>query len=117
MADGVPPATAIAETAAAIRAVANECVSLNCLMLTPRALYAYAYHDPDSEVVRRRGAEFFDLHYRIEPGRVMIASVGWPRPRDRWALLPQRGTMEIRRADLTVIWHPQDRAKASPSAG
>lgn len=117
MADGMPPAKAIAETAATIRALAAECVSLNCLMLTPQALYAYAYHDPESEVMRRRGAGFFDLHYRIEPGRVMVASAGWPRPSDRWSLLPQCGTMEIRRADLTVIWHPQERAEAGPPVG
>jgi predicted glutamine amidotransferase len=99
------PAKAISTAAAGIRARATKCVSLNCLFLTPSALYAYADHDPNSEVIQRRGPRFFDLSYRVEPGQIVVASEGWPQPADQWIRLPERQVLEIRRHDLRVIIH------------
>lgn len=103
--NGMAPATAISVAAADIRAKATKCVSLNCLFLTPRALYAYADHDPGSEVIRRRGPRYFDLRYRVEPGRIVVASEGWPQPVDRWLPLPGRRVLEIPRQDPRIILH------------
>jgi predicted glutamine amidotransferase len=101
----VAPARAISMAAAAIRARATKCVSLNCLFLTPSALYAYADHDPNSDVIQRRGPRFFDLSYRVEPGRIVVASEGWPQPADHWIRLPERQVLEIPRHDLRIILH------------
>jgi predicted glutamine amidotransferase len=99
--DHEPPA-AIAAAAAEIAGQA-EFSSLNCLLLTEQALYAYTQHDPDSPVSRRRGADFFDLRYRVEPGRVLVGSTGWPQ--DGWQVLPQRHVLEIERKSLRVAVH------------
>jgi predicted glutamine amidotransferase len=101
---GASPAAAIADTAHDIRILAAEWTSLNCLVLTPRALLAYADHDPQSEVSRRRGPEFFDLRYRMETGRVMVASTGWAQPADSWHRLLRRHVLEVQR-DLRIILH------------
>jgi predicted glutamine amidotransferase len=103
--DGTAPAVALAGAAADIRALAAEWVSLNCLLITPQAIYAYADHDPDSEVIERRGPGFFDLSYLVEPGRIVIASTGWPQPSERWTRLPERRVLEVTRHDLHVTVH------------
>jgi predicted glutamine amidotransferase len=103
--NGMAPATAISVAAAEIRARATKWVSLNCLFLTPRALYAYADHDPGSEVSRRRGPRFFDLRCRVEQDRIVVASEGWPQPADRWLPLPERRVVEIPRHDPQIILH------------
>lgn len=103
--DGAAPAVAIAGAAADIRALAAEWVSLNCLLVTPQTIYAYADHDPDSEVIGRRGPDFFDLSYLVEPGRVVIASEGWPHPTERWTRLPERKVLEVNRHDLIITVH------------
>jgi predicted glutamine amidotransferase len=105
--DGVEPAKAITWAAATIRAVTSTWVSLNCLYLTADALYAYADHDPESEVIGRRGPTFFDLGFRAEPDRVIVASRGSARPVDRWQTLPARRVMEIRRRDVPRILHEE----------
>ncbi|GAB3240159.1 class II glutamine amidotransferase [Kineosporia babensis] len=86
---GATAAAAIASTAAAIRERAEAAISLNCLMLTPEGIFSYAEHDPDSEVIGRRGAGFFGLSYRREPDRTIVASQGWPQPAPRWQTLPE----------------------------
>ncbi len=97
------PVDAIARTAADIRARAAF-GSLNCLLLTEDALYAYAEEDPESEVSRRRGPEFFQMHYLIETSKVMVASQGIPAD-NRWQRLPYGRVLQIRRSDLRVSTH------------
>ncbi|WP_254205747.1 class II glutamine amidotransferase [Nocardia alni] len=96
------PVDAIARTAADIRARASF-GSLNCLLLTEDALYAYAEEDPESEVSRRRGPQFFRMHYRVGPSAAMVASQGIPT--DGWQLLPYGRVLQIRRGDLRVSIH------------
>ncbi|GAA4620282.1 class II glutamine amidotransferase [Actinoallomurus vinaceus] len=105
------PVSAIAAAAADIRSRA-EFASLNCLLLTKEALYAYTEEDPSSEVSQRRGPEFFRIRYLIEPGRVVVASTGFadstPASSDRsirWDVLPHRHVLEIRRSNLRVSVH------------
>ena len=103
---GTEPAAAIAAAAADIRALATGWASTDCLLLTSDALYAYADHSVDSEVIRRRGPDYFDLRTMSEPGRSVVASVGWPQPADRWRRLPDRQVLEIGR-DLTLTVHDE----------
>ncbi|MCX4745725.1 class II glutamine amidotransferase [Kitasatospora sp. NBC_01287] len=100
------PVDALARAAADIRAHAGF-ASLNCLLLTPQALYAYADEDPDSEVSRRRGPDFFRLRYQADAERAVVASSGiGPQPEQAgWSVLPYRQVLEIRRADLRVSTH------------
>jgi predicted glutamine amidotransferase len=115
------PSAAIAIAAADIRNRA-EFASLNCLLLTKEALYAYAEEDPSSEVSRRRGPDFFNIRYLVDPGRVVVASTGFagstPGPSGRtieWDVLPYRHVLEIRRDDLRVSVHRFPEKKLSES--
>jgi predicted glutamine amidotransferase len=101
---GTTPAGAIAAAAAGIRARADHWESANCLLLTPRALHAYADHNADSRILTRRSPDFFDLHYLAEPDRVIVASTGWARSADRWHRLPDRQVLEIG-LDLSLTLH------------
>lgn len=100
------PATAISLAAEHIRVRATEFASLNCLLLTEHALYAYSEQDPDSEVSRRRGPDFFRLRYHVTDERVVVGSTGMPNVQDAWDELPERHVLEIRRGDLRVAVHP-----------
>jgi predicted glutamine amidotransferase len=103
---GTGPAAAIAAAATDIRALATGWVSTNCLLLTPDALYAYADHSADSEVIGRRGPDFFDLRTLTEPGRLVVASTGWRQAPDRWHHLPDQQVFEIG-GDLTLTVHDE----------
>ncbi|GAB2700215.1 class II glutamine amidotransferase [Kitasatospora kifunensis] len=99
------PVDALALAAADIRERA-QFASLNCLLLTQDALYAYSEENPDSEVSRRRGPDFFRLRYQARAGRVVVASSGiGAQDGDGWSLLPYRQVLEIRRSDLRVSTH------------
>lgn len=99
------PIDALALAAADIRERA-EFGSLNCLLLTEDALYAYADEDPESEVRRRRGPEFFRMGYQVSPDRVIIASSGIAAPDAvGWRELAYRHVLEVRRSDLRVSTH------------
>jgi predicted glutamine amidotransferase len=98
------PATALALAAADIRDRAGI-VGLNCLMLTPEALYAYVEYNPEAEVFQRREPDYLSLHYRVEPDHFVVASTGWPQPEPAWTLLPEREVLEIRRGSLRVTRH------------
>ncbi|MCA1192995.1 MULTISPECIES: class II glutamine amidotransferase [unclassified Saccharopolyspora] len=104
------PATAISLAAARIRARATEFASLNCLLLTEEALYAYSEEDPRSEVSKRRGPDFFRLRYHATADRVVVGSSGLPTAEAEWSLLPYRQVLEIHRSDLRVTIHPADPA-------
>ncbi|MFJ2095459.1 class II glutamine amidotransferase [Streptomyces sp. NPDC087901] len=103
--EGLEPPKAILATAADIGALATRFASLNCLLLTPAALYAYTAHDPYSDVIRRRGKDFFALNYRRSSDSIIIASTGWPQPAPLWSRLPEGQVLEIRRDDLSTVMH------------
>jgi predicted glutamine amidotransferase len=106
---GIPPTAAITAAAADIRILAAGWESANCLFLTPRALYVYADHSTDSEVIKRRGPGFFDMRCLTEPHRVVVASTGWPQPPDRWQRLHERRVLEVG-LDLTLTLHNEHAA-------
>ncbi|MFF0717484.1 class II glutamine amidotransferase [Micromonospora sp. NPDC003816] len=99
------PVTALSSAAAEVRRHATRYSGLNCLLLTEQSLFAYADHDPDSAVSRRRGPGFFPLNYLVEPDRVVVASTGWDQPTPPWHQLDQRHVLEVRRSDLRVSRH------------
>ncbi|MFI9275190.1 class II glutamine amidotransferase [Kitasatospora sp. NPDC052896] len=99
------PVDALALAAADIRGRARF-ASLNCLLLTQHALYAYSEENPDSEVSRRRGPDFFRLRYQARPDRVVVASSGiGPQHEEGWSVLPYHHVLEIHRSDLRVSTH------------
>jgi predicted glutamine amidotransferase len=110
--EGAVPAAAIANTAADIRALTTEWESLNCLLLSRRALYAYADPNPRSKVLERRGPGFFDLEYQAEPDRLVVASTGWTRPTGNWQQLPDRQVLEVQR-NLRMTIYPESFGKAN----
>ncbi|MEU3186712.1 class II glutamine amidotransferase [Streptomyces sp. NPDC006923] len=97
MNDGLSPAKALIQTADDLRSLTTGFASLNCLLLTPTALLAYTEHDAGSEVIQRRGAGYFGLHYRQHGNRTVVASTGWPHPEPEWTTLPERHVLEIAR--------------------
>jgi predicted glutamine amidotransferase len=99
------PVTALSSAAAEVRQRAERYSGLNCLLLTPESLFAFADHDPDSAVSQRRGPGYFPLNYLVEQDRVVVASTGWEQPTPRWTRLDQRHVLEVRRADLRVSRH------------
>lgn len=94
---GAGPDKAIVQAAADIRYQSERYASLNCLLLTPDALIAYADHDPQSAVIRRRGEDFFALRHRTYRGRTIVASQGWPQPEPTWTRLPERAVLSVPR--------------------
>jgi predicted glutamine amidotransferase len=105
LAAGAEPAEALISAAATIRASAKSFESLNSMLLTTDSLYTFADHNPESEVLGRRGPDFFDLRYRVDQHRVLIGSTGWPRAARRWRRLEPRQVLRIDRRDLRVTVH------------
>lgn len=104
--DGLHPVKALMQAADDIRCAAGRFASLNCLLLTPGALYAYTEHDPHSEVIGRRGSGYFGLHHRTtEDGRAVVASTGWPQPSPEWAPLPERHVLQLTPGTLDLTVH------------
>jgi len=100
IAKGEDPAVAIAHAAELVRTKADWYASLNCLLLTSEALFAYVDYNPRSEVLARRGPTFFDLHYLVEKGRVLVGSTGWRQ--SGWTRLEERHVLRIDRRDLRI---------------
>jgi predicted glutamine amidotransferase len=95
--DGATPAEALRETVAEITA-SGTFTSLNCLLLTPDALYAVSRFDPAAPL-KDEEADYFSLRYRVAPDAVVIASTGWGRDWQELAngelMAVQRGTLEV----------------------
>ncbi len=72
---GATPEEALRTTADAIAATAGF-TSLNCLLLTPEALYAFCRIDPHGPI-EDDDPEYYTLRYRVSPDAVVVASSGW----------------------------------------
>jgi predicted glutamine amidotransferase len=72
---GATPEEALRTTADAIAATATF-TSLNCLLLTPEALYAFCRINP-SGPMEDDDPEYYTLRYRVADGAVVVASSGW----------------------------------------
>jgi predicted glutamine amidotransferase len=102
---------AIGETAAHIDSRFSAS-SLNALFLTPDALYALCWYDPEripAGAAAQQGYQgpperYFDLAYHYGPGAVVVASSGWSQ--DGWTPLPNRHLLRVDRATLGCTVHP-----------
>jgi predicted glutamine amidotransferase len=95
------PHLALAGAAARIDAVA-EIESLNALLLTPDALFAYARYEPSVVLARGGDADSYGMAYRTDTTpdgawRVVVASNGWEQPSPAWRPLPNGSVLEVRR--------------------
>jgi predicted glutamine amidotransferase len=80
--------------------------SLNCLVLTPDALYALCCYD--ESVLAANGStdvSSYHLRYRVEEDRVMVASSGWDQPAPGWRQIANGEVLEIRRSSLQTLVH------------
>lgn len=98
------PVAALLETASRLRRAATI-TSLNCLLLDSSALYALSASDLSSDLLRRRGADYFNLGYTVGEDVVTVASTGWPRSPAQWRELPQNHVLEVRRGTLEATVH------------
>jgi predicted glutamine amidotransferase len=69
--------------------------SLNCLLMTPDALYATSRFDPEHD----EEPDYFNLRYRITDDAVVVASTGWGRG---WQPLANGELLVVRRETLEV---------------
>ncbi|MFI5753044.1 class II glutamine amidotransferase [Streptomyces sp. NPDC051644] len=102
--DGMDPVKALIQTAADVKSRAAGYASLNCALLTPSSLFVYAEHDPHSEVIGRRGPDFFDLCYRQDDFKVVVASTGWTQT-EGWEPIPSGHVLEVPRGGGAVRIH------------
>jgi predicted glutamine amidotransferase len=80
--------------------------SLNCLVLTPEALYAMCCYD--ESVIRMNGRSdvaSYELRYKSEKDRVTVASSGVDQPAPQWRQLHNGEVLEVRRKDLRTTVH------------
>ncbi|MBT0772300.1 class II glutamine amidotransferase [Kineosporia sp. J2-2] len=102
---GATPEEAIARTTTAIREGAEMIISLNSMMLTPTGLFTYSEHDPESEVIGRRGKGYFGLSYHRSETKTLVASEGWPQPQPQWQPLPEQRVAEFTTGSLAPQIH------------
>jgi predicted glutamine amidotransferase len=93
--DGVAPEHAL-RTAADDIATVSGFTSLNCLLLTPQALYAHRRVDPAGPV-EDDDPDYYALRYRMSDGAVVVASSGWGTG---WSELGEGDVLVVRRGTL-----------------
>ncbi len=101
---GATPEEALRTTADAIAASATF-TSLNCLLLTPEALYAFCRVNPDGPI-EDDDPEYYRLRYRVTPDAVVVASsgwgAGWQDMADGDLLVVERRSLELSVQELAV---------------
>jgi predicted glutamine amidotransferase len=102
-----PPHLALRDAAAAISGVA-QVESLNALLLTPDALYAYARYEPQVVAARGGDAQSYGMAYRVDhtaggAWRVVVASNGWEQPSPAWRPLPNGSVLEATRGGVVRV--------------
>jgi predicted glutamine amidotransferase len=105
------PVSALTRAAAMISERA-EVVSLNALMLTNQALYAFCYYHQPAEPDLAAGPAGYELRFRVSAAGVVVASSGWEQPSPAWELLASGRILEVRRHDLCVSVHRPAKALA-----
>lgn len=80
-----------------VAALAAGARSLNCMLLTPRALYAVSSHDPDTD----EGPDYYPILYRRTPDAVVVSSTGWAAGAG-WSPLGNGRMLVVDRASLTT---------------
>jgi predicted glutamine amidotransferase len=101
----VGPVEALQSTARRIAAAADELVSLNALVLTQQALYAFAFWDATAPPSIESGTASYELMFRVAPDAVTVASDGWEPPGPQWERIYNGMVLEVSREDLRVTVH------------
>jgi predicted glutamine amidotransferase len=98
------PVDALARAAERITAVADV-HSLNSLLLTHEAMYAFTWYDED--VLRREKQDIDSYILRFRPSRedVIVASSGWEQASPRWEVLANGTILAVSRGDLRTTVH------------
>lgn len=86
-------------TAATLELSGRVPESLNCLLTTPDALVAFAAHDP-AQAPADQPPEVYDLRYRVEEGRVLVSSTGYPQ--EGFATLGPGEALVVERGSLAT---------------
>ncbi len=94
---GMSPEEALAD---AVADIARTCrfSCLNCVLLTPEALYAVNHYDPRT---LDHPEEYYHLSYRVSPDAVVVASSGWPQ--DGWTPMANGEMLAVRRHTLEMV--------------
>lgn len=98
MREGLTPQQAMAKSLGRIRRDFPH-TALNCLLLTPEALHAACLYNPSSEIIDEI-PDYYDLHYRVSPDSVAVASTGWDA--DQWLLLQNGKVLTVPHSSLAV---------------
>jgi predicted glutamine amidotransferase len=98
------PVLALARAAARIVAVA-EVLSLNTLLLTHQAVYAFAYYDEEVITAHDEEVASYALRFRRGPDKVVVASSGWVQSTPVWETMGNGDILEVRRGTLETILH------------
>jgi predicted glutamine amidotransferase len=77
--------------------------ALNCLLLTPDALYGYSQWEP-SKLQPDSGPDAYVLRLSERPDSVVVTSTQWAV--DEAVELPERSVVEVQRGTLAVTVHP-----------
>ena len=90
-------ADAVAATVADVVGLATGAKSLNCMVLTPQALYAVCSYDPASE----EDPDYYPLLYRATADTVVVASTGWTDSTG-WTTLSNGQMLVVDRASMVT---------------
>ncbi|MGN6130176.1 MAG: class II glutamine amidotransferase [Nocardioidaceae bacterium] len=99
------PVQALQSTAERITKLSDELVSLNALLLTQQALYAFSYWDETVPPRPEAGTATYELMFRVNDDAVTVASDGWEPLGPRWERISNGMVLEVSREDLRVRLH------------
>jgi predicted glutamine amidotransferase len=93
--------------------------SLNCLLLTPEALYAVCDYDPNAPLAQQE-PDYFHVQYQVRPDAIVVGSTGlnqdasWEILKSGQMLVVERGTlhMSIREVTRTIRSSIQEQYKS-----
>lgn len=110
MAEGAAPAQALVDTVAAVLASGARVHSLNCMLLTSKALLAVCCYDPGSD----DDPDYYPLLHRRSGETVVVASTGWT-DRAGWSALANGELLQVERGSLRTtvvpVGTPSDRRR------
>jgi predicted glutamine amidotransferase len=93
---GAAPAAALLQTAHRMLAL-SATSSANAMLLTDDALHVVCAYRPD-RLPSNQGQDYFDLHYRVRPDAVVVASSGVPQ--SGWTRLSNGSVLSVARTSL-----------------
>lgn len=99
------PVEALQSTAKWIAGTSEQLVSLNALLLTHRALFAFAFWDASVPPSPEAGTATYELMFRVGRDAVTVASDGWEPPGESWERIHNGMVLEVSREDLRVTVH------------